>query len=261
MPVLRQLQGRLSESCLRFSCLAGCHCDVVVRLSLEDAAGALAGIGLVLAALATLGGLTVAGRLLDLPEDRQLLTQPPPLTTATQVVSVATLSPPATIPAVLQRPLRLPNLRRAGSCPTTPTAGPPMTVAHPVAAVAVGNGPVYPVLFRAAPDGQLDQSAVAYWDAPKPLAGVAIVRGHRLGTPRDRIRFQNDQQGLSLIHVLDRATAYSAGPEGRWWRPTRLRAGNGYYGLQIDGPQLQRGAGGQVRLALSFAHAGGVGFG
>jgi hypothetical protein len=45
MPVLRQLQGRLSESCLRFSCLAGCHCDVVVRLSLEDASGALAGMG------------------------------------------------------------------------------------------------------------------------------------------------------------------------------------------------------------------------
>lgn len=196
------------------------------------------GWGLFLAALATLGGLAVVGRLLDLPEDRQSLTPPPPSTTPTHVVSVATLPPPATIPAVLKRPLRLPGLGRDGSCPTTPTAGPPMTVAHPVAAVTVGNGPVYPVLFRAAPGGRLDQSAVAYWDAPKPLGGVAIVRGHRLGAPRDRIRFQNDRQELSLIHVLDPATAHSAGPEGRWWPPTRLRAGAGCYGFQIDGPSF-----------------------
>jgi hypothetical protein len=113
-----------------------------------------------------------------------------------------------------------------------------MTPAHPVAAVAVGQGPVYPVLFRAAPDGRLDQSAVAYWDAPEPLGGVAIVRGYRLGAPRDRIRFLDDQQKPSLVHVLDPATAHPAGPTGHWWRPTRLRASAGCYGLQIDGPRF-----------------------
>jgi hypothetical protein len=35
--------------------------------------------------------------------------------------------------------------------------------------------------------------------------------------------------------VLDPAVAYRAGAEGRWWRPTRPRAGPGCYGLQIDG--------------------------
>jgi hypothetical protein len=194
--------------------------------------------GLALAVLATLGVLTVAGRLLDLPEDRQPHTPPPPSTTIP--VTIATVPPPATIPAALRRPLRLPSLRRDGSCPTSPAVGPPITPAHPVAAVAVGDGPVYPVLFRAATDGRLDHSAVAYWDAPTPLGGPAIIRGHRLGAPKDRVRFRDDQQELRLVHVLDPATAHPAGPQGRWWRPTRLRAGPGCYGLQIDGPRFSQ---------------------
>ena len=144
--------------------------------------------GLALTVLATLGGLTVAGRLLDLPETRLSPTTPPPSTTTNEVVSVATLPPPATIPAALRRPLRLPGLRRDGSCPTSPMVGPSITRAHPVAAVAVGDGPVYPVLFRATAAGRLDHSSVAYWDAPKPLGGPVIVRGHRLGAPQDRGR-------------------------------------------------------------------------
>jgi hypothetical protein len=193
------------------------------------------GWGLVLAVLAALGGLAVAGRLLELSGDRPSQAQATPSTTPIQGVTVTTL-PSAPIPAMLRRPLRLPGLRPDGSCPTTPAVGPPMTTARPVAAVAVGQGPVYPVLFRAAPDGRLDRSAVAYWDAPRPLGGVAIVRGHRLGAPRDRIRFQDNEQKLGLVHVLDPAAAYPAGAEGLWWRPTRLRAGAGCYGLQIDGP-------------------------
>jgi hypothetical protein len=105
-----------------------------------------------------------------------------------------------------------------------------------VAAVRVGDGPVYPVLFRSGADGRLDHSVVVYWDAPRPLGGVAIVRGQRLGPAGNRIRFKDDQERLHLVHVLDPATAYPAGPEGHWWRPTRLRAGPGCYALQIDGP-------------------------
>jgi hypothetical protein len=191
--------------------------------------------GLALAVLATLGGLTVAGRLLDLPENRPPGASPPPSTTTNQVVSVATTPPPATIPAALRRPLRLPGLRRDGSCPTSPTVGPSITRAHPVAAVAVGDGPVYPVLFRATTDGRLDHSTVAYWDAPKPLGGPVIVRGHRLGAPKDRVGFQQDQQKPRPVHLLDPASAYQAGEQGSWWRPTRLQAGRGCYGLQIDG--------------------------
>ena len=190
------------------------------------------GWGLVLAVLAALGGLAVAGRLLDLPQDRLAATRPSPSTAPSQVVSVTT--PPTPIPRQVWRPLRRPSLPPDGSCPTTPATGPPSTRAHPVAAVAVGRGPVFPVLFRAGRDGRLDQSTVAYWDAPGPLGGVVIVRGHRLGAPRDQIRFLNDEREPSPVHVLDPAASHPAG-EGRWWRPTRLRAGAGCYGLQIDG--------------------------
>jgi hypothetical protein len=193
--------------------------------------------GLVLVVVAVLGGLVVAGRLLDLPEDRRAPAQPPPSTAPAPVVTVVT-RPPTVVPDRLRRPLRLPSLGPGRSCPATAVAGPSMTPDHPVAAVTVGAGPVYPVLFRADLDGRLDHSAVAYWDAPEPLGGVAIVRGHRLGAPRDRVRFLNDERELSLTHVLDPATAYPAGGEGRWWRATRLRAGAGCYGLQIDGPSF-----------------------
>ena len=144
--------------------------------------------GLALTVLATLGGLTVADRLLDLPETQLSPTTPPPSTTTNEVVSVTTLPPPATIPAALRRPLRLPGLRRDGSCPTSPMVGPSITRAHPVAAVAVGDGPVYPVLFRATAAGRLDHSSVAYWDAPKPLGGPAGGRVRLASTPWTWVR-------------------------------------------------------------------------
>jgi hypothetical protein len=192
------------------------------------------GWGLALAVLAALGGLAVTGRLLHLPEDPGPTAAP--TTTSPETVSVATLPPPTKVPPVPRRPLRLPGLRPDGSCPTSTAVGPAITPDHPVAAVAVGDGPVYPVLFRAAAAGRLDHTAVAYWDAPTPLGGPVLIRGHRLGAPQDRIRFQDGQRQPRLAHVLDPATAYPAGPQGgSWWRATRLRAGSGCYGLQLDG--------------------------
>jgi hypothetical protein len=127
--------------------------------------------GLALAVVTALGGLMVAGRLLDLPQDRPPPPRPSPSTTPAAVVSVVTL-PPTVIPDGLRRrPLRLPGLGPGRSCPATAVAGPLMTPAHPVAAVTVGTGPVVPVLFRADLDGRLDPSAVAYWDAPRRWAG------------------------------------------------------------------------------------------
>ena len=193
------------------------------------------GWGLVLAVALALGGLMVAGRVQDLPPVRR----PPPSTTLADRVPTAATLPPTEIPDSVRRPLRLPGLGRDGSCPATPVVGPRLSADHPVAAVAVGTGPVVPVLFRADLDGRLDPSAVAYWDAPEPLGGPAIVRGHRLGAPRDRIRFLNDREVFSPVHVLDPAAAHPAGQQGgRWWRATRLRAAAGCYGLQIDGPSF-----------------------
>jgi hypothetical protein len=190
---------------------------------------------MVLAVLVALGGLAVAGRVQDLPQARLTPAGPPPSTALAQTVTVATL-PPLVIPDAVRRPLQLPAPGSDGSCPVTPVVGPPLTADRPVAAVAVGGGPVYPVLFRAGPGGVLDRSAVAYWDAPEPLGGVVIVRGHRLGAPRDQIRFIQDEQPPTVVHVLDPAAAHPDGRRGSWWRATRLRAGIGCYGLQIDGP-------------------------
>jgi hypothetical protein len=194
------------------------------------------GWGLVLVVLATLGGLALVGRVQDLPEDPGAAEGPAASTRPTQVASAGTLAP-GRVPEGLGRPLRLPSPRRDGSCPTSPAVGPPRTRANPVASVAVGDGPVYPVLFRAA-GGRLDRSAVAYWDAPEPLGGPAIVRGHRLGAPGDRVRFVDDDQRPRPVHVLDPALAHDTGAGGHWWRPTRLRAGAGCYGFQIDGPRF-----------------------
>jgi hypothetical protein len=193
---------------------------------------------MVLAVLVALGGLAVAGRVQELPQVRRAPAGPPPSTALDQAVTIVTV-PETVVPAALRRPLRLPDPGRDGACPATPVVGPRLTVDHPVAAVAVGTGPVVPVLFRAGPGGLLDSSAVAYWDAPQPLGGAAIVRGHRLGAPRDRIRFLHDQEP-SLVHVLDPAAAYPDGRKGNWWRATRLRAGTGCYGLQIDGPRFSQ---------------------
>ena len=101
-------------------------------------------------------------------------------------------------------------------------------------------GMVLAVLVGAGPGGLLDPSAVAYWDAPQPLGGAVVVRGHRLGAPRDQIGFLNDRQQPRPVHVLDPATAYPTAGQGRWWPPTRLRAGAGCYGLQIDGVRFSQ---------------------
>jgi hypothetical protein len=197
------------------------------------------GWGMVLAVLVAVGALVVAGRVQDLPQARSTASAgPTPSTSLDQVVTVVTV-PETVAPAALRRPLRLPDPGRDGACPATPVVGPRLTVDHPVAAVAVGTGPVVPVLFRAGPGRLLDPSAVAYWDATEPLGGVVIVRGHRLGAPRDRIRFLHDDRP-SLVHVLDPTAAYPDGRKGNWWRATRLRAGTGCYGLQFDGPRFSQ---------------------
>jgi len=191
--------------------------------------------GLALMVLAGLSGLAVAGRLLDVAEDRPSAARS---AAPVQSLTIATVPPPR-IPTALRRPLRLPSLRRDGSCPATPAAGPPMTRANPVAAVTLGDGPVYPVLFKNAVDGGLDRTSAVYWDAPEPLGGVAIVRGHQLGRPQDPIRFQDDNRGMDVVAVLDPASARRTGSQGHWWR-TSLRAGIGCYGLQIDGPRFSK---------------------
>jgi hypothetical protein len=192
-----------------------------------------------LAVLVAVGALTVAGRLVDLTTTRPPAapsTAPPPTSsTAPPQPAASTTTPPRTFPAALARPLRLPSLRSDGSCPATPPARDRrLWPSDPQApAMVLGNGPVYPVLFTN-PSGGADRDSSVYWIAPRPLAGVAIVRGHRLGVPHDRVRFQDEHHHVTAVEVLDPAAAGQADNGGLWWLTFLLRVGVGCYGLQID---------------------------
>jgi hypothetical protein len=79
------------------------------------------GWGLVLAVLAALCGLAVAGRLLDLPQDRRSFVQSTPSTAPIRLVTVATLPPPASLGAAAAAAAAQPAAD--GSCPGSPLAG------------------------------------------------------------------------------------------------------------------------------------------
>ena len=188
-----------------------------------------------LAVLVALGALTVAGRLLDLSaKPPQAQPSSAPSTSSTVPARPAASSTrPRTFPRALARPLRLPSPPSDGSCPATaPARGRHIWGGDPHA-VALGNGPVYPVLLLN-PSGLPDQSSSVHWVAPNPLGGVAIVRGHRLGTPHDPVRFQAEDDTVSAVEVLDPAAAGQTGNGGSWWLTFLLRVGVGCYGLQID---------------------------
>jgi hypothetical protein len=189
-----------------------------------------------LAVLATLGALTVAGRLLDLtatPPPAQPSGPRPTSSTVPARPTANSTTPPRTFPKALARPLRLPSPPPDGSCPATPPARGRHIWASDPQTVALGDGPVYPVLFTT-PGGLPDRTSSVHWVAPKPLGGVAIVRGHRLGMPHDPVRFQAEDHTVSAVEVLDPAAGQTDNG-GSWWLTFLLRAGVACYGLQIDG--------------------------
>jgi hypothetical protein len=193
------------------------------------------GWGIGLAVVVALGALTVAGRALDLATGPAPAPAPAPSPSTTAArPPVRTTAPPATFPRALARPLRLPSPPPDGSCPASPPARDPNVWSGGPHSAALGDGPVYPVLALR-PSGQPDQTSPVRWVAPKPPAGVAIVRGQRLGMPDQPVRFQAEDETVSAVQVLDPAAAGRTGDGGRWWRTFLLRAGVGCYGLQIDG--------------------------
>jgi hypothetical protein len=189
-----------------------------------------------LAVLVALGALTVAGRLLNLtatPPPAQPSSPPPTSSTVPARQASNPTTPPRTFPRALARPLRLPSPQHDGSCPATPPARSRHIWSSDPQAVALGDGPVYPVLSTTT-GGLPDQTSSVYWVAPKPLGGVAIVRGHRLGMPHDRVRFQAENHTVRAVEVLDPAAAGQTDNGGSWWLTFLLRVGVGCYGLQID---------------------------
>ena len=197
----------------------------------------------VLAALAALAALALAGRLLDLAATPSPPAAPsgapPPSATIPAPLVTSPTTPPPTFPRALARPLRLPSPPPDGSCPATPPTRGRHIWGSDQHAVALGDGPVYPVLLTK-PDGGPDRTSSMYWIAPTPLGSVAIVRGHRLGRPHDPVRFQDQDHHLTAVQVLDPAAAGQADNGGSWWPTFLLRVGVGCYGLQIDGARFSK---------------------
>src|SRR6266511_2756887 len=99
---------------------------------------------------AVLGALALTGRLLDLgakpPPAAPSSPRPTSSTVPARPASSST-TPPRTFPSALARPLRLPSPPPDGSCPATPPARGRHVWGSGPQAVALGAGPVYPVLF------------------------------------------------------------------------------------------------------------------
>jgi hypothetical protein len=186
-----------------------------------------------LAVAVALAALSLAGRLTDMPSERAL-SAPAPLGDVD--------GPPVTrpaYPASLRRPLRLPSLGPAGTCPLTrPVRAWPYRRDVGANAVAVGDGPVLPVFVRD-PAGDGLRPLWISWQAMRPLGGTAIVRARRLG-PFGAGPAAFDEGGVLLpVKVLDEALSSPVDVAGRslpFWMSFRLDGGRGCYGLQIDGP-------------------------
>jgi hypothetical protein len=116
-----------------------------------------------LAVLVALGALALAGRLLDLagtPPPAAPSRAPPASSAVPARPAASPTTPPRTVPTALARPLRLPSLRPDGSCPSTPPTRGRHVWGSEQHAVALGDGPVYPVLFTN-PGGGPDRTSVA----------------------------------------------------------------------------------------------------
>jgi hypothetical protein len=192
-----------------------------------------------LAIVAVLAVLSVAGRLTDVPSERAA-------SSSAGAPDYGVDGPPLRLPSYpssLLRPVQVPSLGPAGTCPQTqPLRTWPYRRDVGEAAVAVGEGPVVPVFVRD-PTGDGLRPLWISWQAVQPLGGTAIVRAFRLEPAGPRpVAF--DEGGILLpVKVLDEEGAQPVKVAGRtlpFWMSFRLDGGRGCYGLQIDGPAFSQ---------------------
>ena len=162
-------------------------------------------------------------------------------TATSSTVVVFAAQPASALAKVLrQRPLRLPTLAPAATCPT----GPPRTVAGWVGP-AIGPGPVYSIGYGPGPAAILRVGGTAesggwylekiLWLAAPEASGPILVRGHQLDGP-DAVRFGDGATPASDLLLSDVAQVGVSG-SGFGWRNfvayTRIRAA-GCYVYQVD---------------------------
>jgi DNA-binding CsgD family transcriptional regulator len=167
---------------------------------------------------------------------------------STETVALPTLPPPVAPGgpewvALEQRPLNLPAMPSSGVCPVVP--GRQVT---PGLGIALGGGPVYPVLdadtaidIGRFPIGGEWLGNKMLWIAPPGFTGKVLIRGGRLDGD-GQVGFDNGAPAflapLSELR-LDTAAA-GAPPSGEWYNwatYTRMQA-PGCYAYQVDGDGL-----------------------
>ena len=231
------------------------------------------GWGLVLAVLAALGGLAVAGRLLDVPRRPSAAEGgPAPDHDRPRSASRVALSPAMSrqgLPAGLLLAAFRPSGRPDGPARPREAVGPSWAGAlagrSPLARLVAGPSPLLvtgrctAVLFRAASDGRLDRSAVAYWDAPAPLGGPAIVRGTPAGEARRPDRLPGRPGGVAAGPRARPGGGLSgrAGAAGGG-RPACAPARAATASRSTAPPGFSQVAGGRVRLLAQRRAVGGL---
>jgi hypothetical protein len=124
------------------------------------------------------------------------------------------------VPAAIERPLRLPGLGPGGSCP-----------------VSSGSGPVEPVR---SPNVKLTrfvssawQGAEVTWRSTPSYHGPVLIRGHQLGGA-GVVGFGEGHVPYDQLQLLDSAQGTPRGPSRIWPSFTRVKA-PGCYAYQVDG--------------------------
>jgi hypothetical protein len=124
------------------------------------------------------------------------------------------------VPAALERPLRLPGLGPGGSCP-----------------VSVGKGPVEPSgspNIRLTPfTGSAWQGAQVTWHSAPSYRGPVLIRGRQLGGA-GVVGFGEGHVPYDQLQLLDPAQGTPRGPTRIWPSFTRVHA-PGCYAYQVDG--------------------------
>lgn len=124
------------------------------------------------------------------------------------------------VPAALERPLRLPGPGRGGACP-----------------VSSGPGPVSPIgsanvrLERFI--GSAWQGSRVTWRSAPKYRGPVLIRGREVGGP-GVVGFGEGHVPYDQLQLLDAAKGMPRGPAREWPSFTRVHA-PGCYAYQIDG--------------------------
>lgn len=124
------------------------------------------------------------------------------------------------VPASLERPLRLPSPGPGGSCPTSRASG-------PVAPSGSANVKLTPFL------GSAWEGAQVTWRSAASYQGPVLIRGGQLGGS-GVVGFGEGHVPYDQLQLLDSARGTPRGPSREWPSFTRVR-GPGCYAYQVDG--------------------------